>query len=106
MRTANDKNRPNHPNKSSKYTLQMESVPFDRFHFYLPKIPHNWRLPPTVKEAYFRKTLEGVRSVQMAPPDCHLRLMETRFPFEHLRQEVQRSLQDLYDSQLTMSTQH
>ena len=32
--------------------------------------------------------------------------METRFPFQHLKQEVQRSLQDLYDSQLTMSTQH
>ena len=106
MRTANDKNRPNHPNNSSRFTLQMESVPFDRFHFYLPKIPHNWRLPPTVKEAYFRKTLEGVRSVHPAPPDCHLRLMETRFPFQHLKQEVQRSLQDLYDSQLTMSTQH
>ena len=93
-------------NQPSRYILEMESVPFDKFHFYLPKMPHSWRLPPATKELYFQKTLEGIQAVQQASPDCHLRLMETRFPFQHLKQEVQRSLQDLYDSQLTMSTQH
>ena len=102
----NNTNQRNQQTPSSKYTLQMESVPFDKFHFYLPKIPPTWKLSPIIKEAYFRKTLEGVRSVHTAPPDCHLRLMETRFPFQHLKQEVQRSLQDLYDTKLTMSTQH
>ena len=82
----------------SKYTLIMESVPFNKFHFYLPKILPTWKLSPIIKEAYFRKTLEGVRSVHNAPADCHLCLMETRFPFQHLKQEVQRSLQDLYDT--------
>jgi len=102
----NNNNKRNQQASSSKYTLQMESVPFDKFHFYLPKIPPTWKLSPIIKEAYFRKTLEGVRSVHTAPPDCHLRLMETRFPFQHLKQEVQSSLQDLYDTKLTMSTQH
>ena len=68
----------------SKYTLVMESVPFDKFHFYLPKIPPTWKLSPIIKEAYFRKTLEGVRSVHNAPADCHLRLMETCFLFNIL----------------------
>jgi len=104
--TGKNRNGPNQGQTTSRYTLEMESVPFDKFHFYLPKIPPSWRLPPAAKELYFRKTLEGVRAVQQASPDCHLRLMETRFPFQHLKQEVQRSLQDLYDSQLTMSTQH
>ena len=39
----------------SWYTLQMESVPFDKFHFYLPKIPPTWKLPLSLRKPILGK---------------------------------------------------
>ena len=84
----------------------MEKVHHDFHHFPLPEKPLHWRLTPSEKELYFKKTLEGALSVPEATPDCIRRLLTDRLDIPNVTMELRETLKDLFDPRDTTSRQH
>jgi hypothetical protein len=79
----------------------LERVQWDQYTFQLPK-----RLPTTtttsirdatVRERFFRLTIEGISSAQNAPALTKLRCLESRFKYPNLTNEINGALVEMYN---------
>jgi hypothetical protein len=78
---------------------QLEDVTWDRHTFKLPmQLPNAANAHPSVKDRYYRATIEGVAASHQAPSLTKLNVLSSRFNFPHLIHEIDGSLQRLYDN--------
>jgi hypothetical protein len=80
-------------------TLQVEDVTWDIHTFKLPTIlPSSATAHPSIKDRYYRATLEGIAASNQAPTLTKLNVLSSRFEFPHLIHEIDGSLIRLYNN--------
>ena len=86
-------------NRGYNASQTLEDVSWDKYTFKLPvKLTNAATAPPSVKDRYFRTTLEGIKAANQAPSVTKINVLSSRFSFPHLPHEVDGSLKALYDN--------
>jgi hypothetical protein len=77
----------------------LEDVTWDRYTFKLPVVlPNPATAHPSVKDRFYRATLEGISAAHSASSLTKINVLSSRFDFPHLIHEVDGSLSALYDN--------